>query len=222
MIRLKGIAGSMVRCIFPEDMTSGDLVEKFKSVVAESSSMMKGAKVVLDFQGRALDGVLICAILSGVIWPCGLKVVSWVSYDIATQDVLKSAGLPTGEPLPAVVQEKLQKGDALLLKRSLRSGQRIEHRGDVIISGHVNDGAEVFASGHVVVLGRLHGLVHAGFEGDEGASIAARSMEALQVRISSRVGALDRKVSWWGKPVLVTVEDEAVIMGEWPAITQNS
>ena len=86
------------------------------------------------------------------------------------------------------------------------------------MSGHVNDGAEVFCTGHAVVLGRLQGLVHVGMEGDEEATVAARIFEAIQVRIGCRVGSMDRQAPWWGRPALVSVEGDSVVVGEWPGI----
>jgi septum site-determining protein MinC len=107
---------------------------------------------------------------------------------------------------------------SLVLERSLRSGQRVEHRGDVVIDGHVNDGAEVLSAGNIVILGRLKGLVHAGCEGDEDTIVIARSMEALQVRIGGRIGSLDRGAQWWGKMVTVRVDDGSVLIDYWPAL----
>jgi septum site-determining protein MinC len=68
------------------------------------------------------------------------------------------------------------------------------------------------------VLGRLNGLVHAGCDGDETASVVARSMEALQVRIGTRIGSLDRDASWWGKMVTVRVNEGSVLIDYWPTI----
>jgi septum site-determining protein MinC len=98
----------------------------------------------------------------------------------------------------------------------------VEHHGDVIIAGHVNDGAEVLSSGHVTVLGRLKGLVHAGCGGDETTSVIARSMEALQVRIGSKIGSLDRKAIWWGKMVIAKVNEGSVYIDYWPVVKSEA
>ena len=47
-------------------------------------------------------------------------------------------------------------------KGSLRSGQKIEFEGSLVILGDVNAGAEVLAEDNVVVLGNLRGMAHAG------------------------------------------------------------
>ena len=70
---------------------------------------------------------------------------------------------------------------------SLRSGQKIEFEGSLVVLGDVNDGAEVIASENIVVLGALRGLAHAGAKGNKDAIIAASTIEAPQLRISNIV-----------------------------------
>ena len=72
-------------------------------------------------------------------------------------------------------------------KGSLRSGQRIEFEGSLVIIGDVNAGAEVIAGENIVVLGILRGLAHAGAKGNKEAIIAAASIEAPQLRIANIV-----------------------------------
>lgn len=77
-------------------------------------------------------------------------------------------------------------------KGALRSGQRIEFEGSLVILGDVNDGAEVIASENIVVLGSLRGLAHAGAKGNNDAMIAASSIESQQIRISNVVKEIER------------------------------
>lgn len=48
------------------------------------------------------------------------------------------------------------------VQNSLRSGQRQEYPGSIVICGDVNAGAEVIAGGNIMILGALRGLAHAG------------------------------------------------------------
>lgn len=72
-------------------------------------------------------------------------------------------------------------------KGSLRSGQRMEFEGSLVILGDVNDGAEAIASDNIVVLGALRGLAHAGAKGNINAIIAASTIETSQLRIANIV-----------------------------------
>ena len=62
---------------------------------------------------------------------------------------------------------------------SLRSGQKLEVDGSVVIIGDVNSGAEVMASDNIVVLGNLRGLAHAGAKGNKQAIIAAGLLDVV-------------------------------------------
>ena len=54
--------------------------------------------------------------------------------------------------------------------------------------GDVNPGAYVIASGDIIVLGRLFGVVHAGAEGSEQAVIIAAQFTPSQLRIAQYIG----------------------------------
>lgn len=70
-------------------------------------------------------------------------------------------------------------------KGSLRSGQRLEYEGSLVVIGDVNDGAEVIAGDNIVVIGTIRGLAHAGAKGNKDACIAASSIESPQIRIAN-------------------------------------
>ncbi len=48
------------------------------------------------------------------------------------------------------------------IQNSIRSGQKEEYSGSLVIMGDVNFGAEVIAGGNIAVLGILRGVAHAG------------------------------------------------------------
>jgi septum site-determining protein MinC len=76
---------------------------------------------------------------------------------------------------------------------SVRSGQKVEFEGSLVILGDVNDGAEVIAGENIIVLGDLRGLAHAGAKGNKEAIIAASSIEAPQLRISNIIKERERE-----------------------------
>ncbi|NPV90190.1 MAG: septum site-determining protein MinC [Firmicutes bacterium] len=78
-------------------------------------------------------------------------------------------------------------GNTLLIKRNLRSGQTIEHPGNVVIMGDVNPGAEVIAGGNIVVWGSFRGIAHAGATGDENSTITAFRLRPTQLRIAGHI-----------------------------------
>ncbi|MGQ0792792.1 MAG: septum site-determining protein MinC [Deltaproteobacteria bacterium] len=85
-----------------------------------------------------------------------------------------------GKSLPDVTEKKA----AHIVNKTMRSGQRIEHDGDVLVIGDVNPDAYIIASGNIVVMGILRGVVHAGARGDETAVIMALKLKPQQLRIA--------------------------------------
>lgn len=77
-------------------------------------------------------------------------------------------------------------------KGSLRSGQKLEFEGSIVIIGDVNAGAEVIASENIVILGTLRGLAHAGAKGNKDAVIEASDIESLQIRIADKVKEIEK------------------------------
>jgi septum site-determining protein MinC len=88
------------------------------------------------------------------------------------------------DPVPPAQSLWPEAVGGLFLRRTLRSGQSIQHDGDVCIIGDVNPGAEVLAGGDVVVWGSLRGLVHAGAGGNTEAVICALQLAPTQLRIA--------------------------------------
>lgn len=73
------------------------------------------------------------------------------------------------------------------VQNSIRSGQKEEYAGSIVICGDVNPGAEVVAGGNIMVLGTLRGVAHAGANGNKKAIISANCIEVTQVRIANLV-----------------------------------
>ncbi len=73
---------------------------------------------------------------------------------------------------------------ALMVRRSLRSGQRVTHEGHIIVLGDVNPGAEVISGGNVMVVGSCRGMVHAGAGGNRLAKVIARRLSPTSLSIA--------------------------------------
>lgn len=73
------------------------------------------------------------------------------------------------------------------IQNSIRSGQKEEYAGSIVICGDVNPGAEVVAGGNIMVLGTLRGVAHAGANGNKKAIISANCIDITQVRIANLV-----------------------------------
>lgn len=219
MIQLKGKRAGMLQCIVPDDTGDDEMLAGLGELASAAMKLLRGSDVVMDLKGRPVGLDLIGKICGVFLEPAGCRAVSWIVLDASSQETLKKIGLPLGEPKAAAKGRASAAGaPGLLFTGTLRGGQKIEHAGDVIVAGHANTGSEILAEGHVVVLGWLKGLVHAGCGGDNNVSVAARSLESGQVRIGNKVGLIDRQSPFWGRSSIVTASDEEVLIAEWPAI----
>lgn len=95
---------------------------------------------------------------------------------------------------------------------SLRSGQKIEYEGSLVILGDVNAGAEVLAGENIVVLGILRGVAHAGAKGNKEAIIAAASIESPQIRIANIVKEIERAEVREDLKTYAYIKDDTVML----------
>ena len=105
-------------------------------------------------------------------------------------DMPKSLGLSS---ITRTFKQEIAISETKFHRGSVRSGQKVEFEGSLVILGDVNDGAEVIAGENIIVLGDLRGLAHAGAKGNKEAIIAASSIEAPQLRISNIIKERERE-----------------------------
>jgi septum site-determining protein MinC len=79
---------------------------------------------------------------------------------------------------------KEEKVETLYIKQNLRSGQKIEFDGNIVLIGDCNAGSEIIASGDIIIWGVLSGIAHAGNRGNKKACIRAFRINAIQIRIA--------------------------------------
>jgi len=110
----------------------------------------------------------------------------------------------------------LSQGPTLIVRKSLRSGQRIFHEGTVIVLGDVNPGAEVIASGHIFVIGNLRGIAHAGAQGDTNAIVFASRLQPTQLRIANFITrAPDEEVLVPSEPEIARIKNNMVVIEKY-------
>ena len=102
-------------------------------------------------------------------------------------DTPKSLGL---NEIRRTYNRDVEISESKIHRGSLRSGQRLEYEGTLIVLGDVNDGAEVIAGDNVVVVGNLRGLAHAGAKGNKQAIVAAHRIDTHQLRIANIIKEL--------------------------------
>lgn len=92
----------------------------------------------------------------------------------------------------------------------VRSGVILEHEGHLLVFGDVNPGAEIRATGNIVVLGRLRGTAHAGI-GQELGFILALHLQPQQLRIGRRVARSGDDASTTVAEIAYLTDDAIVV-----------
>ncbi len=214
-IELRGEGGHL-RLITPSRLKGKDIASEAKVFLEKASPILRGAGVIVDLMGSGLSRDDIIAIVDGMITPAGANVVLLVFRRSRSCLLDEKAGMSVsgsedgtgGKPAVPPVTE------SLVIDESLRSGRKIDHNGDIIVLGNVNEGAEVFAGGSVFVMGRLRGLAHAGLTRPEESFIVSGQFEASQVRIGERISYMDENCPWWGRTVSMRFIGGSIVVRE--------
>ena len=125
--------------------------------------------------------------------------------------VAAAAERHSAEPLPSLHLVETPPS-TLYHAGTVRGGQALHHDGHVVVVGDVNPGAELIASGDVVVFGRLAGVAHAGAQGDESARVYALDLDATQLRIATYIAADGEGRPRAQAPEVATIRDARIVV----------
>lgn len=106
----------------------------------------------------------------------------------------------------------IYEGRTKFIKNTVRSGQRINYQGNIVVIGDVNSGAEIIANGNIVILGALRGVVHAGANGNRKAIVAAYMLQPSLLKIADITSrAPDEKIKP-KVPEVAKVKDNLIVI----------
>ena len=183
-----------------EDAEQVDIIESLKKKLPELKKLYKEERTPLKVVGKVLKNKEIDEIQELI------KKSLDVEIDF---DMPKSLGLHS---IKRTFQKEIALSETKFHRGSLRSGQRLEAEGSLVIIGDVNSGAEVIASDNIVVLGNLRGLAHAGAKGNKQAIIAAGMLDVVQIRIANIVKEIDRDEESMHKQAYIFVDEDKIVI----------
>jgi len=170
-----------------------DDIENFKTQLDRNKSFFRRGKVLIKYSGESIPSSLLNRIIT-------------LLSDIEDVNII---GVFTENTMQ-------NESSAIVIKRTLRSGQSISYNGDVVIVGDVNAGAEVVAEGDIIVLGALRGLAHAGAMGDRDATIYAMEFSPVQIRIADVIARSAGEVKNNPVPEIARIKDNGIIIESFP------
>ena len=183
-----------------EDAEFEEIKDSLKKKLPELKKLYKEEKTPIRVSGKVLKNKEIDELQS--------IIKDSIDVDIEF-DMPKSLGLAS---IKRTFDQEIAVSETKFHRGSLRSGQKMEVEGSIVIIGDVNSGAEIMASDNIVVLGSLRGLAHAGAKGNKQAIIAAGLFDSVQVRIANIVKEIDRDEEPLHKNSYLYIEDDKIII----------
>lgn len=183
-----------------DDAKYEDILDSFRKKIPELKKLYQDDTTPIRITGKLLKNKEIDEIQEMLQEEIGVAIEF---------DTPKSLGLAS---IRKTFDQKIATSETKFHRGSLRSGQRMETEGSLVIIGDVNSGAEVVASDNIVVLGSLRGLAHAGAKGNKSAVIAAGTFDAVQVRIANIVKEINRDEEPLHKNSYLYVENDKIII----------
>jgi septum site-determining protein MinC len=178
-VKLKGVGDGFWITLdpsMPESLLKEDLVKLFERL----RHLAINARVVIDIGGAKGYGDLVQ----------NLGVFLKTRFDVG---IVTTPPEKRSVPVERIRQRDLNRGwtrhrsEVLMLRGRVRSGQKIEAKNHVLITGDVNPGAQITAGGDILVMGRLLGHVHAGYPDNPAAIVLALDFRPSQVQIGEYV-----------------------------------
>ena len=219
-----------LKFIVPETLSEDELLKQLAAIPSHVYKLPEGEGIAFDFGNRECSRRLILHMINSIVWEKGIKIFAWLSVNPESVKLFVSAGLcmkepeqkieppnmPVSQVLPENTHDNHHFAGLKVMYTSMRSGQRIETAGDVLVWGHLNPGAEIEAGGSILVAGRLLGVVHAGASGREDVFVWAGSFETPQVRLANKLCYADQKsTTCWRKGVLITLDEGTPVIREY-------
>jgi len=186
----------------------------------QQADFMRGARLAIDVGSRPIKAADLGRLRSE-IQDRQLTLWAVLSESPTTVQTAQTLGLATRitKPRPdltiAKVETNLHGGEqAVLFRRTMRSGFSIEHIGHVIIIGDINPGAEVTAGGDIIVWGRARGILHAGSGGNAEAVVCALDLSPTQLWIAGKIAGTPQRRGK-AQPEMARLQNGQVIIESW-------
>ncbi len=181
--------------IYIKEATFENIKMNLKYKLEKGHDFFRGGKVI-GFKGKTLTSKERDTLTNILKEDYGLKV------DIIEPKVVK----------PPCSQDIVE-GQTKFVRSTIRSGQSIKYDGNIVVLGDVNPGGEVIATGNIIIMGSLRGIVHAGSSGNKRAIIAAFKLKSKQLRIADIIArSPDNEISNPKWPELAKIKGDSIII----------
>ncbi|MBV9691130.1 MAG: septum site-determining protein MinC [Ktedonobacteraceae bacterium] len=219
-IAIKGTRNGLLLTLEPNTSFS-ELLQALAERLAEAPAFFRGASLSVDTSRRSLrvreriqlEGLLAhyqmsIAASEQVSTHREVRTVTLSPADISSTDDTASISEPARH-------DSRESADTLFLRRTVRSGQAIQHHSNIVIMGDVNPGAEIIASGDVIVWGVLRGMVHAGYPDNEQALVCSLQLAPVQLRIAHLLSRPPEGFEAQPRPEIAMIRQGRIVVEAW-------
>jgi len=233
-IAIKGTRNGLLLTLEPETPFS-ELLTALSHRLSEAPGFFRGASLALDTRRRNLRisertqlEELLANYQMSVTSLEQTLIAKQIEREVISSDVGSEPSIDVGnEPsiTAEVISEQTQaqayqldprdSDDTLFLRRTVRSGQAIHHASSIVILGDVNPGAEIVASGDIIVWGVLRGLVHAGYPNNENAIVCSLLLAPVQLRIAHLLSRPPDGFQVQARPEFATIKNGQIVVEAW-------
>jgi septum site-determining protein MinC len=194
VISIKGKSGGVLEIAMQPLASYADIRLAISEKLSKNKDFFTGTYVKVLFSGKVLSAAQKKELRRILLMDYDIKNVLFADEEpesLQEVDTVTSNEAPAAESSTHVslVSKDYFNAKSVFVSHTLRSGQRVECEGDVVVLGDVNDGAEVIAGGSIAVMGALRGLAHAGATGRSDVVVAANILGPKQLRISGKIAA---------------------------------
>lgn len=188
-IRIKGKSGGVLEIMAQPSSSYDEIKLAIGDKLNKHKGFFSGSEAKVIFRGKAFSVPQRKELRQLLHEQYGIANVAFgEEASIQQQEITKQEPIGAEEPnRVTLVSKEYFDAKSVFVAHTLRSGQRIECEGDVVVLGDVNDGAEVIAGGSIAVMGTLRGLAHAGAMGRADVVVAANVLTPKQLRISGKI-----------------------------------
>lgn len=182
----------------PEDKSFTHWLGVLDSQLDQAKNFFQGGAILVELGERKLSSSELSA-LKAVLTKYKMAIKA---YNPLTKKLF-STRLKTEQPALKGV---------LMVKGTVRNGQRFEHHGDIVVKGDVNPGGELVAAGDIIVLGVLRGIAHAGVRGNLQAEIIALTLSPVQLRIAHIYSRAPEGMEVGQGPEIAHIKGETIVV----------
>lgn len=175
-----------------------EILEELQTKLPKLRDFYKSSKIPMRITGRLFTEMEIEMVRTAI--------QTEIDVEVKFDDVSDLLGL---HAIKRTFETQTDISETKFIQNSIRSGQREEYPGSLVICGDVNAGAEVVAGGNIMVIGALRGVAHAGANGNTMAMISANYIDVTQVRIANLVREVYEKTE---KCPICKIENNEIVI----------